>query len=94
MVLQKYSVQNEQWYIKNVGIFQALKNRENALTIDDANEWFTTIVKSQFKESLSNADSQQDLKLENIDRNTAKKLEKAYLATSALEHCSRTFIYR
>jgi hypothetical protein len=86
MVLQKYSVQNEQWYIKNVGIFQALKNRENALTVDDANEWFTTIVKSQFEESLSNADSQQDLKLENIDRNTAKKLEKAYLATSALEH--------
>ncbi|MBG1244247.1 hypothetical protein F8R90_24720 [Nostoc sp. NZL] len=86
MVLQKYSVRDEQWDIKNVGIFQALKNREIPLTIDDADEWFTTIVESKFKEATPNIDLQQELKLKDMDRNTVKKFEKAYLATSFLEH--------
>jgi len=86
MVMQKYSVQNEQWYIQNVGIFQALRNREIPLTIDVADEWFTTIVDSKFKESASKVDLEQELELETMDRNTVKKFEKAYLATSILEH--------
>ncbi len=59
IVLQKYSVRDEQWDIKNVGIFQALKNREIPLTIDDAAEWFTTTAKSKFKEAEPNIDLQQ-----------------------------------
>ncbi|WP_265271965.1 hypothetical protein [Nostoc sp. KVJ3] len=58
MLLQKYSVRDEQWDIKNVGIFQALKNREIPLTIDDADEWFTTTVKSKFQETSPNIDLQ------------------------------------
>ena len=86
MVLQKYSIRDEQWDIKNVGIFQALKNREIPLTIDDADEWFTTTVESKFKEAAPNIDLRQELKLKDMDRNTVKKFEKAYLATSFLEH--------
>ena len=86
MVLQKYSIRDQQWDIKNVGIFQALKNREIPLTIDDADEWFTTTVESKFKEAAPNIELQQELKLKNIDRNTVKKFEKVYLATSFLEH--------
>ncbi|MEA5625336.1 hypothetical protein [Nostoc sp. UHCC 0251] len=86
MVLQKYSIRDEQWDIRNVGIFQALKNREIPLTIDDADEWFTTTVESKFKEAAANIDLRQELKLKDMDRNTVKKFEKAYLATSFLEH--------
>lgn len=86
MVLQKYSVRDEQWDIKNVGIFQAWRNREIPLKIDDADEWFTTTVESKFKEAELNIDLRQELKLKDMDRNTVKKFEKAYLATSFLEH--------
>ncbi|MEH2246802.1 hypothetical protein [Nostoc sp.] len=86
MVLQKYSVRDEQWDIKNVGIFQAWRNREIPLKIDDADEWFTTTVESKFKEAAPNIDLRQELKLKDMDRNTVKKFEKAYLATSFLEH--------
>ncbi|MEH1942345.1 MAG: hypothetical protein V7L01_19320 [Nostoc sp.] len=86
MVLQKYSVRDEQWHIKNVGIFQELRNRKIPLTIDDADEWFTTTIESKFKEAAPNIDLQQELKLKDMDRNTVKKFEKVYLATSFLEH--------
>ncbi|MGF1934974.1 MAG: hypothetical protein RM347_011305 [Nostoc sp. ChiQUE02] len=86
MVLQKYSVKHEQWDIKNIGIFQALRNREIPLTIYDADEWFITTVKSKFREPAPKVDLRQELQLENMDRNTVKKFEKAYLATSFLEH--------
>ncbi|MEH1846159.1 MAG: hypothetical protein V7L25_14450 [Nostoc sp.] len=86
MVLQKYSVRDEQWDIKNLGIFQALRNREIPLTINDADEWFTITVESKFKEAAPNIELRQELKLKNMDRNTVKKFEKAYLATSFLEH--------
>ncbi|MEH1838948.1 MAG: hypothetical protein V7L20_09300 [Nostoc sp.] len=86
MVLQKYSIRDEQWNIKNIGIFSALKNREIPLTIDDADKWFTITVESKFKETAPNIDLRQELKLKDIDRNTVKKFEKAYLATSFLEH--------
>lgn len=86
MVLQNYSIRDEQWDIKNVGIFQALKNREIPLTIDDADEWFTRTVESKFKKAAPNIELQQELKLKDMDRNTVKKFEKVYLATSFLEH--------
>ena len=94
MILQKYSVRDEQWDIKNVGIFQALKNREIPLTIDDADEWFTTTAKSKFKEAAPNTDLQQELKLKDMDRNTVKKFEKVYLATSSLEHLYIDYDFR
>ncbi|MCF2150766.1 hypothetical protein IQ276_030950 [Desmonostoc muscorum LEGE 12446] len=86
MILQQYSVENEQWNIKNVGIFQALGNREIPLTIEDADKWFTKNVESKFKEASSKIDLQQEVQLEDMDRNTVKKFQKVYLATSFLEH--------
>ncbi len=86
MILQQYSVENEQWNIKNVGIFQAWGNREIPLTIEDADNWFTKNVESKFKTASSKIDLQQELELEKMDRNTVKKFKKVYLATSFLEH--------
>ncbi|MBD2681159.1 MULTISPECIES: hypothetical protein [Nostoc] len=86
MILQQYSVENEQWNIKNVGIFQVLANREIPLTIEDADKWFTKNVESKLRKASSKIDLQQELDLEDMDRNTVKKFEKAYLATSFLEH--------
>ncbi|MEH2072657.1 MAG: hypothetical protein V7K47_31660 [Nostoc sp.] len=86
MLLQHYSIKNEQWNIKNVGIFQAWGNREISLTIEDADKWFTKNVESKLQQPSSNIDLQQELQLKEMDRNTVKKFEKVYLATSFLEH--------
>lgn len=86
MVMQKYEVKNNQWYIQNVGIFQAFRNRDIPLTIDDADEWFTNVVNTKIKDKYQNGELPSTLKLENLDRNTVRKLEKTYLATPALEH--------
>lgn len=86
MVLQKYAIQNEQWYIQNIGIFQAFKNREEPLTIDYADEWFATIVASKFQDTSPKIELQQEINLDKMDRGTVKKFEKAYLATPTLEH--------
>ncbi|RCJ25173.1 hypothetical protein A6770_27925 [Nostoc minutum NIES-26] len=86
MVMQKYSIRDENWYIQNVGIFQALVNREKALTIDEADEWFTAIVKSKFQQHEEKIDLKRELQLNKMDRNTVKKFEKAYLNTPVLEH--------
>lgn len=86
MVLQKFQVQNGQWYIQNVGIEQAFRKRDIPLSIEDAEDWFTTVVKSRFKSESQKLDLPKALKLENLDRNTVKKFEKTYLATPHLEH--------
>lgn len=86
MVLQKYAIKNEQWQIQNVGIFQALKKRDKPLTIDDADSWFTSIVKSKFQQPAAQIDLKQEVNLDTVDRNTIKKFEKAYLSTPTLEH--------
>jgi hypothetical protein len=86
MVLQKYAIKNQQWDIQNIGIFQAFKNREEPLTIDNADEWFTTIVASKFLETTPKIDLQQELNLDKMDKSSVKKFEKAYLATPTLEH--------
>ncbi len=86
MVMQKYEVKNNQWYIQNVGIFQAFRNRDIPLTIDDADEWFTNVVNTKVKDKHQNGEVPETLKLENLDRSTVRKLEKTYLATPVLEH--------
>lgn len=86
MVMQKYAVRNNQWCIQNVGIFQAFRNREIPLSIDEADNWFTDVVNAKVKPALQKGDLPETLKLENLDRNTVKKYEKTYLANFSLEH--------
>jgi hypothetical protein len=86
MVMQKYEVKNDQWNIQNVGIFQAFRNRDISLTIDDADEWFTSIVNTKVQDKYKNNELPKTVELVNLDRSTVKKLEKTYLATPVLEH--------
>jgi hypothetical protein len=83
MVLQKYAVRDNKWYIQNVGIEQAFRNREVPLTIEDAENWFSSVVNNKFQSVQEELPQALDLKL---DRKTVKKLEKTYLATPQLEH--------
>lgn len=84
MVLQKFEVRDGQWFIQNVGIEQAFRKREVPLTIEKAEEWFTSIVDARL--STEKTELPQELKLENLDRNTIKKFEKTYLASPKFEH--------
>ncbi|HLP89563.1 MAG TPA: hypothetical protein VK184_13350 [Nostocaceae cyanobacterium] len=86
MVLQKYAIQDEKWFIQNVGIFQELINRNEPLTIDNAENWFNRILTTKFQLETSQIDLQQELELNQMDRGTVKKFEKAYLAIPQLEH--------
>ncbi|MES1024169.1 PAP/fibrillin family protein [Gloeocapsa sp. BRSZ] len=83
MVMQKYAVRDNKWYIQNVGIEQAFRNREVPLAIEDAESWFSSVVGNKFQSAQEELPQALDLQL---DRKTVKKLEKTYLATPQLEH--------
>lgn len=85
MVLQKYAVRDNKWYIQNVGIEQTFRNREIPLAIEDAENWFNAVVSNKFQNTQAE-ELPQTLELNNLDRNTIKKLEKTYLAIPQLEH--------
>ncbi|MCU0569114.1 MAG: hypothetical protein MUF49_21250 [Oculatellaceae cyanobacterium Prado106] len=92
MVLQKFSVRDNQWFIQNIGIEQAFRKRDIPLSIDEANNWFNQVIKNRNLDALAqNSASQSSMgektpELEKLDRNTLKKFEKTYLATPLLEH--------
>jgi hypothetical protein len=86
MVIQKYEVQNGQWYIQNVGIEQAFRRREIPLDIDEAEDWFTTTVKSKFEVFSQTINFSKAPDLKDLDQNTLKRFNKVFLATPHFEH--------
>lgn len=93
MVLQKFEVHNGNWYIQNVGIEQAFRIGGIPLDSNKAESWFTTIVQSRLQAS-SEVDSTKVHNLKNLDKNTAKKIEKIFLATPQLEHLYIDYDFR
>lgn len=83
MVVQKFEVKDGQWYIQNISIEQAFRVRAIPLSIDKAEAWFSAIASSKLtaSQSISSAPN-----FENLDKTTAKKFEKVFLATPRLEH--------
>lgn len=86
MVMQKFSIQDNQWLIENVAIEQVLRRRNNPLTIDRAKEWFDSVLGVKLQQAFQKIEVPEAFHLDNIDRNTVKKLEKTYLAKPYLEH--------
>lgn len=86
MVIQKYEVKNGQWYIQNIGIEQAFTSRENPLSIDKAEDWFTAVVKSNPKVYSQTTDYPKAPLIENLDKSTVKRFKKIFLATPQFEH--------
>jgi hypothetical protein len=84
MVMQKFEVRDGQWCIQNVRIDQAFRRRWKALSIDDADDWFTEVYDSKI--GAAGVVNPEPLKLEKLDRNTIKKYENTYLASPLLEH--------
>lgn len=80
MVLQKFEVLNGQWHIQNIGIEQAFRLGAAPLDIDQAEDWVTTKV-SSLKTGYPKAPA-----LEDLDKSTAKKFKKIFLATPEFEH--------
>ncbi|MBD2463147.1 hypothetical protein H6G89_19100 [Oscillatoria sp. FACHB-1407] len=75
MLIQRYEVSNQQWFIQNVGIEQTLRIRARPFTVDVADAWFTKAVTSP-----------KLARFKNLDQPTAKKVEKILQATPQLEH--------
>lgn len=86
MVLQKFEIKNGQWQIQNVGIEQAFKIRGLPLDIDKAENWFKAVVEAKLQASSPKIDLPEAPNLENLDKSTAKKFEKIFLAIPQLEH--------
>jgi uncharacterized protein YdaT len=78
MLIQKFEVINQQWQIENIGIKQAFRIGAIPLTVDKAEDWFSTAIKSHSNLSAT--------ELKNIDQSTAKRLKTAYQATPLFEH--------
>lgn len=84
MFVQKFEVRNGQWYIQNIGIKQALRMKAIPLSINKAEEWFTTFITSG---SQQNSSAQTGIpKLGNLDQRTAKRFKTAFRATPQFEH--------
>lgn len=75
MLIQQYEVRENQWFIQNVGIDQALRIRANGLTVDVAEAWFTKAVASP-----------KLAKVKTMNQSTDKKVEKILRAIPQLEH--------
>lgn len=86
MVLQRFEVKNGQWYIQNVAIEQAFRTGAIPLSIDKAEEWLTKVVKSKQKVSSQTTDNLEAPSLENLDKSSAKRFKKVFMATPEFEH--------
>jgi len=85
MLLQKFEVIDGQWQIQNIRIEQAFRIGAIPLNLDQADEWFTSVVKANPK-----GDSQIELakapQLTNLDESNLKRLKKSFMATPQFEH--------
>jgi hypothetical protein len=86
MVMQKFEIQDDQWFIQNVAIEQKIRRRILPLTIERAEDWFEAVLEERMPELAEKTELPKELKFENLDRNTVKKFEKTYLATPKFEH--------
>lgn len=82
MILQKYEVRSNQWYIQNVGIQQAFRLNVSPLTLEKAEAWILRTVAAR---SARQAEPIA-LDVKNLDKSTARKYEKIFQATPQLEH--------
>lgn len=85
MIVQKFEIDNGQWFIQNVSIEQALRVRGIELSIDKAEDWFNKIVKSKFPKDSQNLEVAKP-QFKNLNKSTTKKFEKIFQATPQLEH--------
>ncbi|GAP99206.1 hypothetical protein [Leptolyngbya sp. NIES-2104] len=86
MVMQKFEIRDGEWFIQNVAIEQTLRWRAIPLTIERAEAWFHKVLESRWNEFTQKTSLPQELKLDNVDKTTLKKLEKTYRATPKFEH--------
>lgn len=86
MVMQKFEIREGEWFIQNVAIEQTLRWRAIPLTIERAEAWFHKVLEARWNEFTQKTSLPQDLKLDNVDKTTLKKLEKTYRATPKFEH--------
>lgn len=85
MIVQKFEIDNGQWFIQNVSIEQALRVRGIELRIDKAENWFNKIIKSKFPKDSQNLEVAKP-EFKNFNKSTTKKFEKIFKATPQLEH--------
>lgn len=85
MIVQKFEIDNGQWFIQNVSIEQALRVRGIELSIDQAENWFNKIIKSKFTKDSQNLEVAKP-EFKNFNKSTTKKFEKIFQATPQLEH--------
>lgn len=86
MVMQKFEIRDGEWFIQNVAIEQTLRWRAIPLTIERAEAWFRKVLEARWNEFAEKTALPQELKLDNVDKATLKKLEKTYRATPKFEH--------
>jgi hypothetical protein len=80
MIVQRYEIQNDQWYIENVGVEQTLRASAVALNPQKADSWFNQAMEKM----TENAEGQPNF--DRVDKSTAKRLQTTYKAKPKLDH--------
>lgn len=86
MIVQKYQVVEDEWKIENISIKQALRWQGTPLSIQKADSWFTSFVKSYSGNNTQTKNTETEVELKNLDSSTAKKYKTAMGATPEFEH--------
>jgi hypothetical protein len=94
MIVQKYQIEDDRWYIENVSIKQSLRFGAVPLSMEKAEEWFTQTVESKVSSTGLTNDTIEPSNLQSLDPKTAKRFEKTLGATPQLEHLYIDYDFR
>ncbi len=81
MIIQSYEVQEDHWYIENVGIEQTIRFNAIPLSAEKAESWFTKVSKK-----YTASDPSKTSIFKKMNKKRAKRLETTYHAKPKLEH--------
>lgn len=86
LLLQKYEIKENKWFIQNVGFKQAFKLGVAPLDIEKAKNWLVKIVESKSNLTLQETEVFKLPFLKNINQKISKQLKGALKATPQFEH--------
>lgn len=86
MLIQKYELHQQEWFIENVSIKQALKLGASKLTLEKAEKWFEKIMASPLEAIESSSMTMKLPFSKKANQKAGKQLQGAAKAKPKLEH--------
>ena len=86
LILQKYQIVDDHWYIQNVAIKQKLSFGHLPLSLERAEAWFTKVAQTSSGSTAQETDFLDVPDFKDLDQKTAKRFATIFKSTPQLEH--------